>query len=104
MSPVSPQLGTIVPYIDTIHTFVNQLYGIYDKELFANDACIILLHKGEPFDQLSPSNDSLQQDVLRSTYQEGHVWCNQLPEEPSLPNVTNWRGKKHIPEYAPVPG
>ena len=87
MSHPSPQLGTIMPYIDTIYKFVNLLMVSMKKSVLWMMHALPSSYMKEHCLTSCPLVVILRQKILRSTYQTGHVWGNLLDKGPTLPNM-----------------
>ena len=73
----------VMPFVHTLHNFVNRLYGIETDNLSVDDVRLdFVLHKGKQFDELPLSSDALHQKIMRVTYQAGYVWENLIEKNP----------------------
>ena len=84
-----------------LHTFVNKIFGLegetVDEARFRG-----IVFSGKDFTTIPPSSDALNQKLLRTALQAGHMWGNMFTKLPAVPILSDW-GYILQCQYVPKP-
>ena len=87
-SPVE-NIETLTPLQPILHAFVNKLFGLegetVDEARFRG-----IVFNGKDFTTIPPSSDALNQKLLRTALQAGHMWGNMFIKQPAVPPLSDW--------------
>lgn len=92
-----------------LERFVVLMYCRTSDEMCVDVARMTLFSKmSRNIENIPPTRAALEQHIMRSSYQSGHVWGQSLELQPAIPNVTDWGWETsttagYIPNWTTLP-